>query len=75
MPPKPKPKAQTETDESNWPVEYAKIPIDETKNIPPIGVKYPEARIKEENSRFEYAVEVVLKKSELIYHENERIKN
>jgi len=52
MPPKPKSKPQTETDEENWPVEYAKIPIEETRNIPPIGVKYPEARIKEENSRF-----------------------
>lgn len=74
MPPKPKPKAQAETDEENWPVEYAKIPIDETNNIPPIGVKYTEDRIKEENQRFEYAVEVVLKKSELMALENERIK-
>ena len=49
MPPKPKPKAQAETDEENWPVEYAKIPIDETNNIPPFGVKYTEDRIKEEN--------------------------
>lgn len=45
MPPKPKPIPKAETDEDNWPVEYAKIPFDETKNIPPIGVKYPEARI------------------------------